>query len=339
MKASIIILAYNHERFIHEALVSAEAQTRPADEIIVVDDASSDGTGAIIDAFIIERSGLPVTFISNERNLGVTGSLAKAVAMAKGDIIVLMGGDDVSVPTRIERCFAHFKDSPGSMAVIANAVVIDEESRPGGFLDNCTGKSELIKLSLSGLQGREHFLRGRSACGAAAAYRAAVFQEFRAIRVGMFAEDEPAAFRAMLLGTCDFLPEPLVRWRRHSNNLSHGGRLSCGPEMAAHFRKCESMVEQMISDAGEYSARTAGNLAPGTENALIGLRFQKAKWALWTAAHEEGLQLRAFFSALKGLRKYAPSFGEFIRVAWRPSYKILTPFSVQRMLRSLIHRK
>lgn len=339
MKISIITLAYNHERFIRESLVSAAAQTRAADDIIIIDDASRDRTSAVIAGFIAENSDLPVTFLRNERNLGLTGSLAKAVAMAKGDIIILMAGDDISAPTRIERCYAHFKDSPCSMAVIANAKVIDEESQPSGFLDNCVGKTELTRLSLFGLQGNEHFLRGRSACGAAAAYRAEIFKKFGPFRNGMYAEDEPAAFRAMLLGTCDFLPETLVHWRRHSSNLSHGGGLSYGPDLAGHFRKCERMVEQMISDAEEHTIHSGGNVLQGLENALSGLRLQKAKWTLWAAACEKGLPLRAFFGALEGLWKYAPSFAEFIQLSWRPFCKILTPFSVQRTFRRLIHRK
>ena len=339
MIISIIILAYNQERFVLETLVSAAEQTRRADEIIVVDDASTDTTAAIISRFISKHSGLPFKFLRNERNLGVSGSLAVAVAIAKGEIIVLMAGDDVSAPTRVERCYAHFKDSPCSMAVIANAKVIDEESQPSGFLDNCVGKTELTRLSLFGLQGNEHFLRGRSACGAAAAYRAEIFKKFGPFRNGMYAEDEPAAFRAMLLGTCDFLPETLVHWRRHSSNLSHGGGLSYGPELAGHFRKCERMVEQMISDAEEHTIHSGGNILQGLENALSELRLQKAKWTLWATACEKGLPLRAFFRALEGLWKYAPSFGEFIQLSWRPSCKILTPFPVQRTLRRLIHRK
>jgi glycosyltransferase involved in cell wall biosynthesis len=339
MIISIIILAYNQERFILETLVSAAAQTRLADEIIIVDDASTDATAATISGFIGVHTGLPLKFLRNERNLGVTGSLAGAVAIAKGEIIVLMAGDDVSVPTRIERCHAHFRDSPGSMAVIANAKVIDDQSQPSGFLDNCIGKTELTRLSLSGLQRNEHFLRGRSACGAAAAYRAEIFKKFGPFRRGLYAEDEPAAFRAMLLGTCDFLPETLVYWRRHSSNLSHGGGLSYGPDLAGHFRKCERMVEQMISDAEEHTIHSDSNVLQGLVNALSGLRLQKAKWTLWAAACEKGLPLRAFFRALEDLWKCAPSFAEFIQLSWRPSCKILTPFSVQRTFRRLIHRK
>ena len=52
MKTTITILAYNHERYIRQSLASAIVQSRAADEIIVIDDASADGTAGIIEKFI-----------------------------------------------------------------------------------------------------------------------------------------------------------------------------------------------------------------------------------------------------------------------------------------------
>ena len=87
MKTTVITLAYNHERFIRESLGSVLEQTWPADEIIVIDDSSSDGTVSEIEKFLSEHPGAPVRFVRNERNLGVSGCFAKAIAMAGGDII------------------------------------------------------------------------------------------------------------------------------------------------------------------------------------------------------------------------------------------------------------
>ena len=84
MKISVIITAYNHERFIQAALNSALTQSRPADEIIVIDDASTDRTAAVIATTLQGYPKEPVSFLRNEINLGVTGSVAKAVAAAVG---------------------------------------------------------------------------------------------------------------------------------------------------------------------------------------------------------------------------------------------------------------
>ncbi len=332
MKTTVITLAYNHERFIRESLGSVLEQTWPADEIIVIDDSSSDGTVSEIEKFLSEHPGAPVRFVRNERNLGVSGCFAKAISMAGGDILFMMAGDDVSVTGRIGRCVAYFEEHPGAMAVIANAEIIDAGSRPCGKLDNCVGKTEPVALTLSDLPAGAYFLRGRSSCGAASAYRAEVFRSFAPLRSGLYAEDDPAAFRAMLLGTCDFLPETLIRWRRHEHNLSHGNFVRRGPEMSVHFRRCEAMVDQMLADAAEWKIRQRERPGAGFDHAVSAFCFHKAKWALWAAAHESGLSLRAFCSAAQGMSACRPSLEALLKEAWRPTCRILIPFPLQRLM-------
>jgi glycosyltransferase involved in cell wall biosynthesis len=332
MKTTIITLAYNHERYIRESLASVLVQSRPADEIIVIDDASPDGTATAIEGLIREHPEGPIRFIRNERNLGLTGSFAKAVAMASGDILIMMAGDDVSAPDRVKRTLDYFTDHPSAMALIANADIIDDDSRTYGVRDNCAGLTEPAALNLAGLTAGSYFLRGRCPCGAAAAYRTEVFKAFSPLRPGLYAEDQPAAFRAMLLGSCDFLPEPLVRWRRHANNLSHGTGSRRGPEMAVHFLKCEAMVDQMLADAGEWVIRNSRTTTPGFEHAVTSLRFHKAKWALWAVAHEKGVRLSAFFAAAKDMAGCYPSPSVFLKEAWRPACRMIMPLTLQRFL-------
>jgi len=331
MKATVIILAYKHEQFILEALTAIAMQTRPADEIIVVDDASPDGTPALIEAFIREHPALPIRFLRNPSNLGVSGSYARAVAVARGDVILGAAGDDVSMPERLERCLDYLAMRPTAFGVITDAEIIDDVSRTVGRLDNCAGASQPMSLGLDDLPSGEHFLRGRSSCGAAAVYRVDVFREFSPLRAGIYAEDDPAAFRAMLLGGCDFLPIALTRWRRHGNNLSHGTGLSRGPEMAIHYRRCEAMIDQMLSDASEWVTKhPQASLRP--ENALANLRLQKAKWSLWAAAHEAGVNMSGFLASARQLRAHSPTKTEFLAQSWRPLLGMLTPYAIQRVL-------
>ncbi len=331
MKATVIILAYKHERFIVEALSAIAIQTRPADEIIVVDDASPDGTPALIEAFIREHPALPIRFLRNPSNLGVTGSYARAVAIAGGDVIFNAAGDDVSCPKRLERCLDYLAMRPTAFGVITDAEIIDDISRTVGRLDNCAGANQPMSLVLDDLPPGVHFLRGRSSCGAAAVYRAAVFREFSPLRADIYAEDDPVAFRAMLLGSCDFLPIAMTRWRRHGNNLSHGTGVRRGPEMAIHYRRCEAMIDQMLSDASEWVTKhPQASLRP--ENALANLRLQKAKWSLWAAAHEAGVNMSGFLASARQLRAHSPTKTEFLAQSWRPLLGMLTPYAIQRFL-------
>jgi glycosyltransferase involved in cell wall biosynthesis len=331
MKATVIILAYKHERFIVEALTAIAMQTRPADEIIVVDDASPDATPAIIEAFVREHPALPIRFLRNPSNLGVTGSYARAVAAAGGDVIFTAAGDDVSRPERLERCLDYLAMRPTAFGVITDAEIIDNASRSVGRLDNCAGANQPMSLVLDDLPSGEHILRGRSSCGATAVYRAAVFREFSPLRAGIYAEDDPAAFRAMLLGGCDFLPIALTRWRRHENNLSHGIGVRRGPEMATHYRRCEAMIDQMLSDASEWVAKHP-DASLRLENALANLRLQKARWSLWAAAHEAGVSFSGFLASARQLRAHSHANSDFLAQAWRPFVGMLTPYAIQRFL-------
>lgn len=337
MKVSVIVLAYQHERFVNEALSSVVSQTRAPDEIIVIDDASTDASASVIAEFIHENPGAGIRFVRNDRNLGVSGSFAKALAMAQGEALFMMAGDDVSVPARLERSVAYLEAHPEAMALVTNADIIDERSLPQGRLDNCAAATESVALSLAGLRPGEYFLRGRSSCGATAVYRAELFRRFAPLRAGLYAEDDPCAFRAMLLGTCDFLPESLIHWRRHSNNLSHGTGARRGPEMAAHFCKCEAMMDQMLADA-EAWIENGGN-PDRVAAAVAGFRFQKAKWALWAVAHERGLPLVGAFRCVRALAANAPGASAFCREVWRPALRLFTPFVLQRALARLRPRR
>jgi glycosyltransferase involved in cell wall biosynthesis len=331
MKATVIILAYKHERFILEALRGIAMQTRPADEIIVIDDASPDTTPVLIEAFVREHPALPIRFLRNSANLGVTASYARAVEAAGGDVIFSAAGDDVSMPERIERCMDYLAMRPTAFGVITDAEIIDTASRTVGRLDNCAGADQPISLGLGDLPSGEYFLRGRSSCGAAAAYRAAVFREFSPLRAGIYAEDDPAAFRAMILGSCDFLPIALTRWRQHGNNLSQGTGVLRGPEMAIHYRRCEAMIDQMLSDMSEWAVKHP-EVPLRSKNALANLSLQKARWSLWAAAHEEGINLSGFFDSARHLWLHCSAKTAFLAQAWRPFVGMLTPYSFQRFL-------
>ena len=330
MKTTIIILTYKHERFICEALQSALAQTRPAEEIIVIDDASPDATFEKAAAFVHENGSAPFRLIRNETNLGLAGSFNRAIAASTGEVIFAFAGDDVSHPGRLESCLNYLSSRPATFALFTNADVIDESSRRAGRLDNCAGMDEPASLSLNDVNEGEYFLRSRSSLGATAAYRAAVFRDFAPLRLDIYTEDAPVAFRAMLLGACDFLPVSLVAWRKHGDNMSHGAGAPRDAKMARHYRRCEAMIDQMLADAAEWTSRNSPT--SGLEKALKELRFQKARWALWSVAHEDGMRIRSFTACLSAMRKQRPSWATVLSEAWLPLIKMLTPFFIQRIL-------
>lgn len=104
-RVSIVIPTYNQAHFIGEALDSALAQTRPADEIVVVDNGSSDRTADVV------RSYPAVRYIRQD-NQGVCGSSNRGIREATGDYVVLLHSDDHLLPGHLETSLRAFRDRP-----------------------------------------------------------------------------------------------------------------------------------------------------------------------------------------------------------------------------------
>lgn len=97
---SVVMATYNGAEYLHEQLGSIEGQTRAPDELIIVDDCSSDNTRALLQEYAQNRPWVKLHF--NERNLGVNGNFSKALALATGDVVFFSDQDDVWLDRKIE---------------------------------------------------------------------------------------------------------------------------------------------------------------------------------------------------------------------------------------------
>lgn len=111
---SVVMPAFNAAGTIDAALASIRSQSRLPDEVVVVDDASSDDTAERAEAW---RRHLPVVVVRNEVNQGCGASRAIAVAAASGDVIAPLDGDDVWLPDHLSSLVPLAKD-PGTIVAI-----------------------------------------------------------------------------------------------------------------------------------------------------------------------------------------------------------------------------
>ncbi|MBK5187290.1 MAG: glycosyltransferase family 2 protein [Gemmatimonadaceae bacterium] len=93
-RISVVIPCYNAERFLDESLRSVLAQTHPVDEIIVVDDGSTDASAAI-------ARGLGATCITLEHNVGPGAARNRGISAATGDLIAFLDADDYWTETHL----------------------------------------------------------------------------------------------------------------------------------------------------------------------------------------------------------------------------------------------
>ena len=123
MKASVLITVYNLERYIDSALASALVQEGTC-EILVVDDASSDGSHAAL-----AQHADSITVIRNDRNLGVLRSTIAGLRRARGDIVCFLDGDDIWAPAKVKSVVGAFKRDPGAVLVSHDYRFIDAAGR------------------------------------------------------------------------------------------------------------------------------------------------------------------------------------------------------------------
>lgn len=108
---SVVIPTYNRRERLASALASVLRQTRPVDEIVVVDDGSTDGTQEMLDAFARQHADIPVVVVRQE-NRGPSAARNAGMKAARGDLIAFLDDDDVWLPQKTERQLAVFAADP-----------------------------------------------------------------------------------------------------------------------------------------------------------------------------------------------------------------------------------
>lgn len=129
---TVICLCYNHEQFVREAITSVFDQTYPNIQIIVVDDASTDGSVAQIERVIAGRRD--IVFLPLKKNLGNCAAFNRGLTLATGHFIVDFATDDVMMPDRLAKQVEFFHALDETYGVVfTDAQYIDSGSN---FLRN-----------------------------------------------------------------------------------------------------------------------------------------------------------------------------------------------------------
>ena len=122
---SIVVPAYNADRFLGEALASVCAQSHSAIEVIVCDDASTDATPEIARGTGDDR----VRYLRNDRTLGGYGAMNRGVRESRGEYVAIFHADDVYDPRIVERELAFLNGHADAGAVFCLDRFIDEGGR------------------------------------------------------------------------------------------------------------------------------------------------------------------------------------------------------------------
>ena len=107
-KVTVGIACYNYARYLKDCVDSLFAQTRPVDEILIVDDGSTDDFKTVVLQFTDPR----IKVKAFPENMGMQEATTYLANIAEGDFFVSVAADDTLAPTYIEKCLAEFKANP-----------------------------------------------------------------------------------------------------------------------------------------------------------------------------------------------------------------------------------
>lgn len=122
-KISVIMPAYNAEKYIAEAIDSILGQTFGDFEFIILNDCSTDRTEEIILSYDDPR----IVYLKNEQNMGVAATLNRGLEIAKGEYIARMDADDISLPERFEKQTTMLNKDCLLAAIGSNAIIFNED--------------------------------------------------------------------------------------------------------------------------------------------------------------------------------------------------------------------
>ncbi len=121
---SVVIPAYNHERWIGETLSSVLEQSLTDLEVIVIDDGSTDKTAALVAACDDSR----LRFIVQE-NRGTSAAINRGLELSRGKYIAILNSDDLFCPDRLAHFSAYLESHPEYMMAFSRIQLIDPEGR------------------------------------------------------------------------------------------------------------------------------------------------------------------------------------------------------------------
>ncbi|MGK2898765.1 MAG: glycosyltransferase family 2 protein [Burkholderiaceae bacterium] len=205
---TMLLLAYRQQEFVADAVRGALEQTYSPLEVVISDDASSDGTWAAIERAIAGYTGPHrIVLNRNPSNLGIGAHINRMVALSRGDLLFIAAGDDISMPQRCERVVNAWLAAERRPDLISSSLLdLDEQGRT---------HARIMPTDLSTYRGAADWIaRPPHVIGAAQAWTRRVFDRFGPLPAGAIAEDMLMVFRAIVSGGAITLAEPLVQYRR-----------------------------------------------------------------------------------------------------------------------------
>lgn len=279
---TVIVLCYNQASFVEDAILSVYQQTYPNIELIIVDDASTDGSSTIIQKLSQTYS---FRYICNSRNKGNCVAFNQALRLARGEYMIDLAADDILLPSRIQTGVDAFALLPDSYGVhFTDVELIDQHNTRIGthYRRNEDGHlaEEVPEGWIFPYLVERYFI-----CTPSMMIKKIVFDDLDGYDETLAYEDFDFWIRSSRKYQYSFSDKILVRKRVLKGSLSGRQKKIFNPHLHSTKRVCDKIF-QLCETPEEYSA-------------LIARISYEMKWALFT------LNIPLFFSYMQLKRKVA----------------------------------
>lgn len=210
MKISVLIAAYNGEKYIAEQIASVLSQLSPDDEVIISDDNPLGRTFNAVEPFLTDKR---IKYVRGPMH-GVDANKEFMLKACTGDVAFLCDQDDVWLPNKVERVIAEIEK--GATCVLHDAYVTDAQL-------NKTGKT--LFQTVFAKKGLAHNILKNGYTGACMALSRSGFEAALPFPKKIPMHDQWLGLVNEKKGKVSFINEPLILYRRNSGSLT-GGKTS-----------------------------------------------------------------------------------------------------------------
>jgi glycosyltransferase involved in cell wall biosynthesis len=256
---SVLMPTYNGERYVAEAIDSALAQTYDRLELVVVDDASSDGTAKIVEAYV-RRHPDRVQFARKTSRRGPCERRNDALDLAQGTLLAWLDQDDLWLPEKLERQVEVFEKNPDVGLVYTGYEAFNSET--GVVIDDWRDETiEAVGDVLVPL-----FYEGSFIASVTAAFRREALER-RGVRLRdkdfSFGDDYYLWLTIALDWHVARVDDVLARYRRHTDNETQKVA-----QTNFHLKRLE-LLDEFVAEFPEARRRLGAWRRRGLRNHLL----------------------------------------------------------------------
>jgi|SRR6185369_13912 len=267
-EVSVVMPVRDGGRWLDDAILSVQRQTKTSYELIVIDDGSRDRSADIVENYA--RLDPAIRLFRQDRQ-GIVSALNRGIVESRGEFIARIDSDDVAKPERLDRQVAYLRTHPQCALLGSWADRIDEEGAVTGELTPPVAADKIADL----------LMRTNPFIHSSIMMRKCVLQDvglYRAALTG--AEDYDLWLRIAEVAGIAILPEKLIQYRVHGKNISR-----------------RAQARQLLSTRlAQWSATLRWR---GDEDPLVQLQTPPSSESLHALGHAALVELARLFCVLE----------------------------------------